>query len=708
MAKQINTRIQHKHDIEANWLKATNFVPLQGELIIYDECYFDSDGNKVVVADSVRFKIGDGVTLVNDLPFTDESLIAKIEDLKTELSAQADWNQNDSSAASYIQNRTHWLDKSTNVILEETTVETADWGSAEISDSLLSQLSGDGRLYTITIDGISYDCNSWMTSYGEPRIGDSRLLDEADSDKEQYPEDVPFLIDYYAAFDWGGESWGPDAGSLGEPVEVSSFVTFATPGTHTIKIEEVLSSEYHPLDEMFIPDTIARIADVQPKNLIVKYQDGSITKATHDSNQIADAADAGIEVKFFDGLEYLNLLEYSKDQYFAVFYTDYYDSSNTLTIKYVMVDNSSGIMMADTNRHSVAFKTDLDKKQDKITGSNGQYVQFNSSGKLVGAALDLTEAKEYTDTKIADLVNSAPETLDTLGELAEAFADNQDVVQTLNDAIANKADKADVVPADWNQNDESALDYVKNRTHWVDGEAVHQLDEKFIPDTIARTEHIHNNYGVCSTGASTVAKTVEIEGFELREGAVVHIKFTNANSATNPTLNVSGTGAKPMYRYGTTALSTGTTTSGWIAGAVQTFIYDGSSWIRDYWNNNTYSNASLGQGYGICETAYETVAKTATLASYTLSTGGIVAIKFENDVCANATLDIASKGAKEIYYRGAAITDGVIKAGDIATFIYSTQYHLISVDGSSTGAITNEEIDEICGGSIQYAEDVMF
>ena len=31
-----NTRIQHKHDVEANWLKATTFTPKAGELIIYD------------------------------------------------------------------------------------------------------------------------------------------------------------------------------------------------------------------------------------------------------------------------------------------------------------------------------------------------------------------------------------------------------------------------------------------------------------------------------------------------------------------------------------------------------------------------------------------------------------------------------------------------------------------------------------------------
>jgi len=49
--------------------------------------------------------------------------------------------------------------------------------------------------------------------------------------------------------------------------------------------------------------------------------------------------------------------------------------------------------------------------------------------------------EEYVDTKIADLVNSAPETLDTLGELATAFQENREVVDVLNEAIVVKADK---------------------------------------------------------------------------------------------------------------------------------------------------------------------------------------------------------------------------------------------------------------------------
>lgn len=52
--------------------------------------------------------------------------------------------------------------------------------------------------------------------------------------------------------------------------------------------------------------------------------------------------------------------------------------------------------------------------------------------------------ESYVSTKVAELVNSAPETLDTLGELATALQQNGDVVNTLNEAIGNKADRSEL------------------------------------------------------------------------------------------------------------------------------------------------------------------------------------------------------------------------------------------------------------------------
>lgn len=54
--KTFQGRIIQKHDTKANWDKATNFVPLKGEIIIYD------DLNKI--------KIGDGTTTIVKLPYS--------------------------------------------------------------------------------------------------------------------------------------------------------------------------------------------------------------------------------------------------------------------------------------------------------------------------------------------------------------------------------------------------------------------------------------------------------------------------------------------------------------------------------------------------------------------------------------------------------------------------------------------------------------
>jgi hypothetical protein len=49
--------------------------------------------------------------------------------------------------------------------------------------------------------------------------------------------------------------------------------------------------------------------------------------------------------------------------------------------------------------------------------------------------------KNYVDEKITSLIDSAPETMNTLGALATALQENQEVVDVLNAAITNKADK---------------------------------------------------------------------------------------------------------------------------------------------------------------------------------------------------------------------------------------------------------------------------
>ncbi|MBD5156565.1 MAG: BppU family phage baseplate upper protein [Butyrivibrio sp.] len=58
------------------------------------------------------------------------------------------------------------------------------------------------------------------------------------------------------------------------------------------------------------------------------------------------------------------------------------------------------------------------------------------------------------------------------------------------------------------------------------------------------------NYAVCGTAGATAEKTVTCAGFTPSLGAEIVVYFQNANTADNPTLNVSGTGAKPIYYHG--------------------------------------------------------------------------------------------------------------------------------------------------------------
>jgi hypothetical protein len=128
---------------------------------------------------------------------------------------------------------------------------------------------------------------------------------------------------------------------------------------------------------------------------------------------------------------------------------------------------------------------------------------------------------------------------------------------------------------------------------------------------------------------------------------------------------------------------------GHVVGAVSKDI-----WSPD--NNTTYTNPKLSHGYA-SSTAGTSPAFTAAISNYTLDggNGGFVAIRFSADVPANATLNINSKGAKNIYWKNAAVVAGVILSGDTAFLMYDgSKYHLLGVD-RSVMEMTTAEVDDL-------------
>lgn len=111
-------------------------------------------------------------------------------------------------------------------------------------------------------------------------------------------------------------------------------------------------------------------------------------------------------------------------------YVDTYDTSSSHQIQISAVNEVINVKQLDEKYipDTIARKSDIPNVDVTIYETKDD------------AKNKLDEAKLHTDTEIANLINSAPTTLDTLGEIATAMEENADVVQALDEAIGSKAD----------------------------------------------------------------------------------------------------------------------------------------------------------------------------------------------------------------------------------------------------------------------------
>lgn len=103
-------------------------------------------------------------------------------------------------------------------------------------------------------------------------------------------------------------------------------------------------------------------------------------------------------------------------------------------------------------------------------------------------------------------------------------------------------------------------------------------------------------YATSGTAAATAAKVATLASgtIALKAGVTVAVRFTYANTAASPTLNVNSTGAKAVYTQGVRYAY-------WSAGATVVFTYDGSYWrvVSEpvYANTATIGNPGAGHLY---------------------------------------------------------------------------------------------------------------
>lgn len=238
---EINEKVNANKMIVDDTLSSTSINPVQNKII---DAEFEAISTAMNALESAIDGKSDANHDHNDLYESKEDAQIKYDEITN---AKADWSQNDETALDYVKNRTHWEAPVLTTIMPETVLSTVD--EVEV-DSVFS------GTYIVTVDGVSYTCENFMNEYGELCLGDSRLNPIYNGDGEEVPDmsnpmDVPFYISSYTDIELG----------FFEEI-VKAYFIFPDSDTHTVIIQNVGQTEVHPLDEKFIPDTIARISDI--------------------------------------------------------------------------------------------------------------------------------------------------------------------------------------------------------------------------------------------------------------------------------------------------------------------------------------------------------------------------------------------------------------------------------------------------------------
>ena len=216
--KNIKSRIIHKHDIEAHWLLAENFVPKQGEIIVYD---IDENYNYE------RFKIGDGVANVSDLPFVSDIILS---DTRTYVDDAIDSVKAD-------------LSNMAAVVLAEAQVDTSNKAAVVLAEA---QQYTDTAIANIDIpDGFSGSYND---------LTDKPTIPTVPTKVSDFENDAGYLT--AIPTEYVTETELNDALANVSDV-VTSWNDLAD------KPFEETTEGIKTLDEKFIPDTIARVTSIE-------------------------------------------------------------------------------------------------------------------------------------------------------------------------------------------------------------------------------------------------------------------------------------------------------------------------------------------------------------------------------------------------------------------------------------------------------------
>lgn len=232
-------------------------------------------------------------------------------------------------------------------------------------------------------------------------------------------------------------------------------------------------------------------------------------------------------------------------------------------------------------------------------------------------------SNKYTDQKIADLINGAPETMDTLKEVADAIEKNKSVVEALDKSIGTKANQNELDTHTGNDTIHITSD---ERTKWNDANnKKHTHSNKSVLDGI--TSELVQKWTETSSSSVTGIKGVKEDSF--RRGNVV--------------LTAENVGAVPTG--GDTAENTATFTSSDVADG------SASAWI-------SVSKLSSGEKHSSILKKVSQMFKNVRYLYKMLGTTDIS--KIGNGTCTGAISSLSSSLANHLPLSGGTMTGTII------------------------------------------------
>ena len=146
----------------------------------------------------------------------------------------------------------------------------------------------------------------------------------------------------------------------------------------------------------------------------------------------------------------------------------------------------------------------------------------------------LTNAKSYTDQKIASLIDGAPETLDTLKEISNELSNNKSAIEAINAVAAEKADKTELSEHAASNSHISA----EERQKWNAKQDTLVIDSS-ISETSTNTVQNKAIYNALSEKVDKVAgKQLSSNDFTNDEKSKLANIEAKANNYTHPTSTV--------------------------------------------------------------------------------------------------------------------------------------------------------------------------